>query len=160
LLNVEVFTWIIGNFQTSKSLNIREREYRCLCSYYVINNYASLMCELKKKLKRYLRVNLFGPGPSFYKRVIYRAAVSQRLRNTGVEHKCNFLPCWWVSSFTDEVSRLIVELSDKNSISALHELCTKLYWGKPVFEMYDEDVTLTNPIFLMKVLYNLFFFFA
>jgi hypothetical protein len=41
---------MIGNFQTPKSLNIREREYRCLCSYYVINTYASLMYELKKKL--------------------------------------------------------------------------------------------------------------
>jgi hypothetical protein len=28
---------MIGNFRTSKSLNVREREYRCLCSYYVIN---------------------------------------------------------------------------------------------------------------------------
>jgi hypothetical protein len=32
-------------------LNIREREYRCLCSYYVINTYASLMYELKKELE-------------------------------------------------------------------------------------------------------------
>jgi hypothetical protein len=38
-----------------------------------------------KKLERYLRVNLLGPGPSFYKKIIYRAAVSQRLRNTGLE---------------------------------------------------------------------------
>jgi hypothetical protein len=38
---------------------------------------------LKKKLERYLRVNLFGPGPSSYKKNIYRAAVSQRLGNTG-----------------------------------------------------------------------------
>jgi hypothetical protein len=29
-------------------LNIRERKYRCLCSYYVINTNASLMYELKK----------------------------------------------------------------------------------------------------------------
>jgi hypothetical protein len=36
-------------FWTSKSLNVREREYRCLCSYYIINTYASLMYELKKK---------------------------------------------------------------------------------------------------------------
>jgi hypothetical protein len=39
---------MIGNFRTSKSLNVREREYRCLCSYYVINTYASLMYELKE----------------------------------------------------------------------------------------------------------------
>jgi hypothetical protein len=36
-----------------------------------------------KKLERYLRVNLLGPGrPSSYEKGIYRAAVSQRLRNT------------------------------------------------------------------------------
>jgi hypothetical protein len=32
-------------------LNVREMEYRCLCSYYVINTYASLMYELKKNGK-------------------------------------------------------------------------------------------------------------
>jgi hypothetical protein len=53
-----------------------------------------------------------------------------------------------------------VGLSDKNPISALHELCTKLNWGKPVFEMHEQDTTLTIPKFLMKVLYDLFFFFA
>ena len=36
-----------------------------------------------KKLERYLPVNLFGPGPRLVKKRIYRAAVSQRLRNTG-----------------------------------------------------------------------------
>jgi len=30
---------------------------------------------------RYLRVNLLGPGPSSYEKRIYRAVVSQRLRN-------------------------------------------------------------------------------
>jgi hypothetical protein len=39
---------MLGNFQTSTCLNVREREYRRLCSYYVINTYASLMYELKK----------------------------------------------------------------------------------------------------------------
>jgi hypothetical protein len=85
LLNMEVFTWMIGNFQTSKSLNVREREYSCLCSYYVINTYTSLMYELKK-MERYLRVSLLGPGPSSYKKIIYRAAVSQKLGNTGLVH--------------------------------------------------------------------------
>jgi hypothetical protein len=80
---------MIGNFQTSKSLNVREREYRCLCSYYVINTYASLMYELKN-MERYLPVNLLGPGPSSYKKIIYRAAVSQRLRNTAIKDGSNF----------------------------------------------------------------------
>jgi hypothetical protein len=39
-----------------------------------------------KKLEMYLQVNLLGPRPSSYKKIIYRAAVSQRLRNTGLEY--------------------------------------------------------------------------
>ena len=63
-----------------------------------------------------------------------------------------FSLCCWVSSFTGELHNLSLELSDKNPISALHELCTKLYWEKPVFEMHEQDVTLADPKFLMKVL--------
>jgi len=37
------------------------------------------------KMERYLRVNLLGPGPRLNEKGIYRAAVSQRLRNTGLE---------------------------------------------------------------------------
>jgi len=37
---------------------------------------------LKEKLESYLRVNLLGPGPRLIKKRIYRAAVSQSLRNT------------------------------------------------------------------------------
>jgi hypothetical protein len=37
-----------------------------------------------KKLERYLRVDLLGPGPWSYKKIVYRAAVSQRLGNTGL----------------------------------------------------------------------------
>ena len=36
-------------------------------------------------MERYLRVNLLGPGPRLILKRIYRAAVSQRLRNTGIE---------------------------------------------------------------------------
>jgi len=49
----------------------------------IINTYVSLVYELKK-MERYLRVNLLGPGPRLTKKRIYRAAVSQRLRNTGI----------------------------------------------------------------------------
>jgi len=38
------------------------------------------MYELKE-MERYLRVNLLGPVPRLMKKRIYRAAVSQRLRN-------------------------------------------------------------------------------
>ena len=36
-------------------------------------------------MERYLRVNLLGPGPRLMKKRIYRAAVSQKLRNTGLD---------------------------------------------------------------------------
>ena len=42
------------------------------------------MYELKK-MERYLRVNLLGPGPRSNEKRIYRAAVSQRLRNTALD---------------------------------------------------------------------------
>jgi len=44
-----------------------------------------LMYELKKKLERYCRVNLLGPGRRLMKKRIYRASVSQRLRKTALE---------------------------------------------------------------------------
>ena len=40
-----------------------------------------------KKMERYLRVNLLGPGPRLLKKRIYRAVVSQWLSNTGILHK-------------------------------------------------------------------------
>jgi hypothetical protein len=51
------------------------------------------MYEFKKELERYLRVNLLGPGgPSSYekKKKIYRAAVSQRLRNPSLCERITF----------------------------------------------------------------------
>jgi len=42
-------------------------------------------CINLKKIEKYLRVNLLGPGPRLVKkRRIYRAAVSQRLGNTDI----------------------------------------------------------------------------
>ena len=35
----------------------------------IINTYVSLMYELKKKLERYVRVNLLGPGPRLMRKV-------------------------------------------------------------------------------------------
>jgi len=43
-----------------------------------------------KKLERYLRVNLLGPGPRHLKKRIYRPAVSQWLRNTAVHYMFTF----------------------------------------------------------------------
>ena len=42
------------------------------------------MYELKK-IERYSRVNLLGPDPRLMKKIIYRAAVAQRLRNTALD---------------------------------------------------------------------------
>jgi len=44
------------------------------------------MYELKKNGKVFLRVNLLRPGPRLMKKRIYRAVVSQRLRNTGLNN--------------------------------------------------------------------------
>ena len=43
------------------------------------------MYELKK-MERYLRINLLRPDPRLLKKRIFRAAVSQRLRNTDLEN--------------------------------------------------------------------------
>jgi hypothetical protein len=48
-----------------------------------------------KKLENYLRVNLLGPGPSSYKKIIYRAAVSQRLGNTGLDNLYSTFFLFW-----------------------------------------------------------------
>jgi len=52
----------------------------------IINTYVSLMCELKK-IGEVFTSKFVGTGPSSYKKIIYRAAVSQRLRNTALENK-------------------------------------------------------------------------
>jgi hypothetical protein len=44
------------------------------------------MCELKKKIGKVFTSKFVGTGPSSYEKRIYRAAVSQRLRNIGLKH--------------------------------------------------------------------------
>jgi len=46
------------------------------------------MYELKKNAKVF-RSKFVGTGPSSYEKIIYRTAVSQRLRNTGLESVTN-----------------------------------------------------------------------
>jgi len=43
------------------------------------------MHELKKKIGKVFMSKFVGTGPSSYKKRIYRAAVSQRLRNTALD---------------------------------------------------------------------------
>jgi len=45
------------------------------------------MYELKKKVGKVLTRKSVGTGPSSYEKRIYRAAISQRLRNTGLENR-------------------------------------------------------------------------
>jgi len=56
-----------------------------IMSQLIINTYVSLMYKLKK-MKRYLRVNLLGPGPRLMQKE-FTGPRSQRLRNTGIENK-------------------------------------------------------------------------
>ena len=58
-----------------------------LYNYAIINfnTYVSLMYELKK-IGNVLTSKSVGTGPSSYEKRIYRAAVSQRLRNTALEY--------------------------------------------------------------------------
>ena len=44
------------------------------------------MYELKKKIGKVLTSKFVGTGPSSYEKRIYRAAVSQRLRNTALNY--------------------------------------------------------------------------
>jgi hypothetical protein len=51
-----------------------------------------------KKLERYLRVNLLGPGPSSYKKIIYWATVSQRLGSSRLQilRVDSLVVCHWM----------------------------------------------------------------
>jgi hypothetical protein len=42
------------------------------------------MYELKKKIVKVFTSKFVGTGPLSFEKIIYRAAVSQRLRNTGL----------------------------------------------------------------------------
>jgi len=52
----------------------------------IINSYVSLMYELKIKIGKVFTSKFVRTGPSSYKKRIYQAAVSQRLRNTGLDN--------------------------------------------------------------------------
>jgi len=52
----------------------------------IINTYVSLMLNFLKKIGNVLTSKSVGTGPLFYEKRIYRAAVSQRLRNTGLQY--------------------------------------------------------------------------
>jgi len=49
------------------------------------------MYEFKKKIGKVLTSKSVGTGPSSYEKRIYRAAVSQSLRNTVIDECCHLL---------------------------------------------------------------------
>ena len=55
-----------------------------IMSQLSISIYVSLMYEIKKKIGKILTNKSVGTRPLFYENRIYRAAVSQRLRNTAL----------------------------------------------------------------------------
>jgi len=57
-----------------------------------------------KKMERYLRVNLLGPGPLLMKKRIYLAAVSQRLRNSVLDDRVVLCETQRKASPIDEIS--------------------------------------------------------
>jgi len=64
------------------------RIHKCTNTLYgcaIIHYYVSLMCEIKKNGKVFTS-KFVGTGPSSYEKSIYRATVSQRLRNTALGH--------------------------------------------------------------------------
>ena len=75
-------------------VNMPYRIHKCtntLYDYAIINYYFSLMYELKK-IGKIFTSKFVGTGPSSYKKIIYRAAVSQRLRNTVLAYQRCTLP--------------------------------------------------------------------
>jgi len=58
----------------------------------IINTYVSLIYELKK-IEKVFTSKFVGTGPSSYEKKIYRAAVSQSLRNTALDdEECPWNP--------------------------------------------------------------------
>ena len=78
---------VILYLSTCHTVYIRVFILFMIMTQLIINSYVSLMYEIKKNWKVFTS-KFVGTGPSSYKKRIYRAAVSQRLRNTDLEHLC------------------------------------------------------------------------
>jgi len=72
-----------------------------------------------KKLERYLRVNMLRPGPRLTKKRIYRAAVSQSLRNTALDDFSACLVCHLIRSCLNAHSRAYVEHNRNNHMTQI-----------------------------------------
>jgi hypothetical protein len=93
---ISLVQWLITNLNVILYLSTCHTVYISVLILFmimpqlIINMYVSLMYELKKIGKVFMS-KFVGTGPSSYKKRIYQAAVSQRLRNTDVDrdHKCH-----------------------------------------------------------------------
>jgi len=64
------------------------------------------MYELKKKIGKVFTSKFVGTGPSSYEKRICRAAVSQRLRNTGLGFKLGNIPPSFMFACSDPIVKL------------------------------------------------------
>ena len=75
------------------------------------------MYELKQILENVFTSKFVGTGPSSYKKRIYRAAVSQRLRNTALVH-CGITKAYIYLAYSVGVCMTIIPVVD--SISSIY----------------------------------------
>jgi len=85
-----------------------------------------------KKLERYLRVSLLGPGPRLLKKGIYRSAVSQILRNTALVYNIRRVRVNQDGLKLNDTHQLVVYAYDVNLLE------TELFFfilAHPVYKM-------------------------
>ena len=93
---ISLVQWLITNLYVILYMSTCHTVYISVLILFMImpelifNTYVSLIYELKK-WKCIFTSKFVGTGPSSYEKWIYRAAVSQRLRNTALEER-SFLP--------------------------------------------------------------------
>jgi hypothetical protein len=85
----------------------------------IINIYGSLMHELKKNGKVFTS-KFVGTGPSSYEKRIYQAAVSQRLRNTGIGWTLRFIFTFSFNLKKNDVFLPVLFVVFKNHSFGLH----------------------------------------
>ena len=80
------------------------------------------------QVERYLRINLLGPGPHLIKKKIYRAAVSQKLRNAALRYLSEsqlslteaheqFCAVSWRSHLASRATNFLLDVSNLQTVS-------------------------------------------
>ena len=92
MTKISLVQWLITNLNVILYLSTCHTVYINVLTLFmimpslIINSYVSLMYELKIKIGKVFTSKFVRTGPSSYKKRIYQAAVSQRLRNTGLDN--------------------------------------------------------------------------